>query len=106
MKVGPHIEAEIRFLTTEEGGRQGYVASGYGSQFYYDGEDHGAFHEYPDVDRVFPGETARVHLTFLHPEYHIGRVYPGKEFQIRDGIRVVASGRVTKILSLESPAEG
>ena len=33
------IEAEIRYLTTEEGGRKHGVISGYRGQFYYGGDD-------------------------------------------------------------------
>lgn len=103
MRSTPHIEAEIRFLTTEEGGRRGYVVSGYRPQFFYDGQDHDAVHEFPDADRVLPGQTVRVHITFFHPENHIGRLYPGKKFSIREGVQVVAEGRVTNILNLEGP---
>lgn len=34
------IEVEIRYLTTEEGGRRTGVFSGYRGQFYYGGNDY------------------------------------------------------------------
>ncbi|WP_417395852.1 hypothetical protein [Gimesia chilikensis] len=34
------IEAEVYYLTTEEGGRNNGVRNGYRGQFHYDGGDH------------------------------------------------------------------
>lgn len=101
----PDIEAEIRFLTTEEGGRNTPVRSGYRPQFYYDRHDWDAHQEYPDVEWVHPGETARTLLRFLSPDAHLGRVQVGMEFEVREGARVVGRGRVTEILNLAESAE-
>ena len=101
----PDIEAEIRFLTSEEGGRHTPVWSGYRPQFYYDGHDWDAHQEYPDVEWVHPGETARTLLWFLSPDAHLDRVQVGMEFEVREGARAVGRGRVTKILNLAESAE-
>jgi elongation factor Tu len=99
------IEAEITYLTTEEGGRRKPAFTGYRPQFYYDGRDWDAIHTYPDVELVMPGQTARAYLSFLSPECHIGRLHTGKEFLIREGQRVIARGRVTKVIDLAASAE-
>jgi translation elongation factor EF-Tu-like GTPase len=104
-KYPPDIEAEITFVPTEQGGRKSLAFSGYRPQFYYDGHDWDALHEYPDVESVSPGQTVRTLLRFLSPERHLGRVHPVMEFQIREGARVVGHGRVTKILNLEESAQ-
>ena len=96
----PDIESEISFLPTAEGGRQGFVLSGYRGQFYYRGEDHDAIEEYIGRDRVQPGETVTTLLHFLHPELFVDRIRVGDEFKIREGLRTVANGRVTRILNL------
>lgn len=101
----PDIEAEIRFLTAEEGGRHTPAKSGYRPQFYYNGHDWDAHQEYPDAGWVHPGETARMLLWFLCPDAHFGRVQVGMEFEVREGARVVGRGRVTKILNLAESAE-
>jgi translation elongation factor EF-Tu-like GTPase len=80
-----HIEAEIRFLGTEEGGKKKPARSGYRPQFHYEGHDWDAVHEYPDVDQAAPGQTVRALLSFLSPEEHRGRVHPGMSFEIREG---------------------
>jgi translation elongation factor EF-Tu-like GTPase len=101
----PDIEAEIRFLTTEEGGRHTPVRSGYRPQFYYDGHDWDAHQEYPDIEWVHPGETARTLLWFLSPDAHLGRVHVGMEFEVREGARVVGRGHVMKVIGLAESVE-
>jgi elongation factor Tu len=100
------IEAEIYFLTTEEGGRMTPVFSGYRPQFYYDGHDWDAIQTYVGVvEPVQLGQTVTAQLSFLSPQYHVGKLYPGKEFLIREGSKVVGRGHVTKILDLEKSAK-
>src|SRR5205807_8066428 len=101
----PDIEAEVTFVPTEQGGRKTPAFSGYRPQFYYDGHDWDADQEYPDVESVAPGQTVRALLRFLSPDLQVGRVHPGMEFQVREGARVVAHGRVKKILHLEESAQ-
>jgi elongation factor Tu len=91
------IEAEIYFLTTEEGGRNTPAISGYRPQFYYD--------EHYNVPEVYPGQTVTARLTFLSPQFHLEKLYIGKEFLIREGQKTVAKGRIIKILNLQKSAE-
>ena len=100
------VEAEINFLTPEEGGRRTPVLSGYRPQFYCDGQDFVVVMDFFGVaEPVYPGQNATAYLTFISPEYLVKILYPGKEFLIREGERVVARGRVTKILDLEGSAK-
>ena len=104
MPVPRDIEAEIYFLTPEEGGRSTPAFSNYRPQFYYNGHDWDAPHTYPDVEQVNPGDTVRAYLGFLSPQEHLGKVYVGMEFEIREGARTVGKGVVTKIIELEQSA--
>lgn len=100
-KVWPkHIEAEVTFLPTEAGGRKSHVMSGYRPQFFYDGQDHDAVQFYPDVEQVRPGDTVRVWFSFVCPDKHAGKLAPGKIFLIREGTRVVAYGKIIRLLDL------
>ena len=98
------IEAEIHFLSEAEGGRSTPAYSDYRPQFYYNGQDWDAPHEYPDVEKVNPGETVRAYLAFLSPQEHLGIIYVGMEFLVREGARTVGKGKVTKIIELEQSA--
>lgn len=105
MKKPRDVEAEIYFLATEEGGRKGPAYTDYRPQFYYDGHDWDAPHEYPDVEQVNPGDTVRAYLAFLSPQEHVGKLHIGKEFLIREGAKTVGRGKITKILELEISAK-
>ena len=94
----------MTFLTTEEGGRRGPTFSGYRPQFYYDGHDWDAIHEYIEVEIVMPGDTVKAYLAFLSPHHHVGKLYVGQKFLIREGARTIATGHITKILDLEESA--
>ena len=96
------VEAEMTFRHTEDGGRETPVKSGYRPQFFFQGEDHDAVHPYVDVESVSPGETVKAHLHFLHPELLQNRLRSGDSFEIREGNRVVALGRITQLLRLKS----
>ena len=105
MPVPKDIEAEIYFLTPEEGGRSTPVFTGYRPQFYYNEQDWDASHIYPETDLVKPGETVRAYLGFLSPKEHYGKVYEGMDFLIREGARTVGKGTITKIIELEQSAK-
>jgi translation elongation factor EF-Tu-like GTPase len=95
---GPELEAEIYYLTAEEGGRSCSVKSGYRGQFYYNGGDWDAPQEFIDKEICNPGETVKVYLQTCSPHFHIGQLSVGQEFEIREGAITVGRGRITKIL--------
>ena len=99
----PDLEAEIYLLTTEEGGRQSGVASGYRPDHNFEREDpdelNGAQHEYPEGGMLGLGETKRARLWLLAPDQNGGRLYEGMEFTAQEGARVVARGRITRVLT-------
>jgi hypothetical protein len=46
---------------------------------------------------VQPGQSTIAELTFPEPENHLGKLYPGQAFLIREGNRVVGYGRVVEV---------
>jgi|SRR5256885_15118269 len=95
------IEAQIRFLPTAEGGKKQPVTTGYFVQFFYDGQNWDAIHTYPDRQWVNPGDVVTAYLAFLDPQNHRGKLYPGKTFEVREGLKTVATGIVTKVIELD-----
>ena len=99
------VEAEIVFLPTDAGGREGPAFSGYRPQFFCDGHDWDAIQAYPDVECVNPGDTVRAYLSFMSPEMHVGKICLGMIFLLREGHKTVGYGRVTQVLELEQSAQ-
>lgn len=96
----PDIEAEIHYLSAANGGRKGYVVSGYRGQFFYDGHDWDARQSFIGRSQVEPGETVTAELNFLSPEAHVGKIAAGTTFLVREGQKTVGYGKVTKLLNL------
>ncbi|MCD8044703.1 MAG: hypothetical protein LUH10_16845 [Tannerellaceae bacterium] len=97
----PDIKAEIYYLSTEEGGRKGFVSNGYRGQFYYDGRDWDAPQTFINKEICYPGETVQCYLTLLNRVSHIGKFYPGKEFEIREGAKTVGKGNILEVYTPE-----
>lgn len=97
----PDIEADISYDRTEDGGREIPALSGYRPthDFGMGGMLNDAAHEYVDCESVLPGQTARARMWFLVPDYQIGRLYPGMEFTVQEGSRVVGRGCVTEVIN-------
>ncbi len=57
------------------------------------------------MEEAKPGETVRAYLGFLSPQEHLGKIYEGMEFLIREGARTVGKGTVIKIIELEHSAK-
>ena len=93
------IGADLRFLTTAEGGRRTAVASGYCPVISHPIKptlSNGCWITWEGPPRaVPPGGAARVTLTFLNPKSVGDWVEPGRPFQVREGRRVVAEGIFT-----------
>ncbi len=101
----PDIEAEIYFLTPEEGGRTTPFFSGYRPQICYDGFYSDARQDYEGSDEVLPGQKVKTFLTFSRPDYQLGKIHAGKEFLVYEGPKLLGRGKVTMILNLENAAE-
>ncbi len=100
-----HIEVELRFRTPEEGGRDSPCNSGYRPQMYYDGHDWVINIFFPDADQVWPGDTVRAYFCMMSPNDHVKHIHPDMEFKLREGARVIADGRITKVITLENSGE-
>lgn len=94
----PELEGEIYYLTEQEGGRRNPIASGYRGQFYYNGRDWDAPQILIDKEICYPGETAKIKLQMLSPNFHVGQFYVGQGFEIREGTTTVGRGKITQIL--------
>ena len=97
----PDIEAEVRFLATEEGGKRQPCRSGYRTthDFGLEGTLTDALHVFPGVTEVLPGEAVTTRMSFLAPQYLQGRLYLGFRFTVQEANWIVGHGRITRILN-------
>jgi len=95
------IEAEIRFLSTEEGGGPGPYRSRLHTthDFGHASRLTDAMHSFQDRDQAQPGETVLSRINLLYPEAEKARLFEGFTFAVLEGRRIIGHGRITKILN-------
>jgi translation elongation factor EF-Tu-like GTPase len=97
------IEARIRFLTAEEGGRRTPLHGGvsYRPNHNFFGPDDRemciGFIELPEGREVQPGDTIDVPLTLLIWPKLKGKIHEGRQWRIQEGGQLVATGTVLHV---------
>lgn len=91
IKTHTKFTAKITMLKTEDGGRHTPIFTNYRPQFYFRKTDVTGVLKLPeDIEMLLPGESATVSVEIIHPvAFELG-----DEFKIREGGRVVATGKV------------
>ena len=94
----PDVEAQVRFLSTSEGGRHKPAFSGYRpAHLVRDDYLTTGVHDYLDTTEAKPGETVRATITFISPAAYPGSLWIGKVINVQEGGRVVGHATITKI---------
>jgi hypothetical protein len=105
----PHLQAEVRFLSRAEGGREGPLVAGYKAQLHLDDRTLDAVCAFSERDPVRPGDTVIASIWLASHDGHVGWLHPGKSFELREGATIVARGVVTRVTGLQAhvaPASG
>ena len=95
--ITPHTKfnAEVLFLTKEEGGRHTPFFTGYRPQFYIRTTDVTGVVKLPEgAEMIMPGDNVTVEVVLITPV----AIENGLRFAIREGGRTVGAGVVTNIL--------
>ena len=66
--------------------------------FSLDDENWISVHEYIDPPEASPGTEVLTNVYLLSPERIMHRIAVGTKFDVFEGARLIASGRVTKLL--------
>jgi elongation factor Tu len=97
----PDFIAEVSYLSTEEGGRRSYAASGYRPHLKFEGSDYltsGEQH-FPDREKVLPGETATAEISILSVEVFKNKLFVGQPFEFSEGGKLIGRGRIVEIVN-------
>lgn len=100
-KSDPDFVAKLTYLTTQEGGRNGYATSGYRPHVKFDGRKEMTSGEqlFVDKDKVFPGETVIAEIRILSPNLFEKYLFVGQYFEIAEGPHVVGHGKVLEVIN-------
>ena len=91
---------ELYFLRSKKRRITTPTYNGHQPQFHYSGHDVSARQLYPDVLQVNRRDTARANFAFLSYQEHIGNVFEGMDFSIREGQITVGRGKAQKVIDL------
>lgn len=95
------IIAEIKFFSTEQGGRESPVPQErYGCIFTYQNENFSCFPIIPDSKEICPGDEVILEIKFLYPNLIKQNLKVGDKFTLREA-RVIAEGKVIKVFEDE-----
>jgi translation elongation factor EF-Tu-like GTPase len=92
------VQAEVTYIRTEKGGRQGPALSGYRpAHKVRDDYLTTGLHVYIEVDMAWPGDTVLADIKFISPEHYPSCLWIGKIINIQEGSRTVGHAKIMKI---------
>jgi translation elongation factor EF-Tu-like GTPase len=105
---GTDFIAELKFLTTEQGGRKGYAKSGYRPHIEFENySEHltSGQQTYIGKDIIEPGEKIKAEIVILNTEYFTNRLYENMGFKFCEGNRTIGFGKIIEILNTDLKCE-
>lgn len=100
-KEQPDFVAKVRFVTTEEGGRKGFAATGYRPTFKLldQTEMTSAKQKFRGTDQVQPGQEVISEIRIIWVEAFEQKLSVGTDFELREGSRTVAKGEIIEVIN-------
>ena len=96
------VVASVALLATEKGGRSGSIRGSYRPNHNFFGPDNREMTigsvDLPTNGELQPGHSMEVIISFWWWPGLAGEIYPGREWSIQEGLRVVGTGTVIKVL--------
>lgn len=100
LAVVHHVEGKFQLFDSAAGGQVASVESGFRPRHrVYQNYLAIARHEYPDVEQLSPGASARVHAWFVKPEIYPQSLWEGRTIEVLEGDRLIGLLTITKVLN-------
>ena len=97
------VRAEVRLLPTSESGRTAPVKGSYRPNHnFFNNDTDGmtvGFIDLPPGAQLHPGEKVELPITFLDWPGLEMQIYPGREWRIQEGAKLVGIGKVLEVLA-------
>lgn len=93
--------ADLKYLTTQEGGRKTAAFSGYRPQVKFDFTEMQTSGQqtFLNKESVYPGDTVEAAIRILSVEHFANRLTEDMAFEFREGSRIIGTGIITNILN-------
>ncbi len=93
--------AELRYLTTEEGGRKTPAISGYRPHIKFEFTNMQTSGQQTFLNReiVYPGDKVNAEIKMWSVDYFANSLEEGMTFEFREGPITIGTGKITSILN-------
>ena len=93
--------AELKYLSTEQGGRKTPANSGYRPQVKFDFAEMQTSGQQTFIDKetVYPGEKVDAKIKILSPDYFADCLTEGMNFEFREGSTLIGTGQIKYIVN-------
>lgn len=93
--------ADLKYLTTEEGGRQAPAFSGYRPQIKFDFDEMQTSGQqtFLNKDTVYPGDIVEAAIRIISVEHFENTLTKGMAFEFREGSKIIGTGKIIGILN-------
>ena len=93
--------ADLKYLTTDEGGRQTPAFSGYRPQIKFDFDEMQTSGQqtFLNKDTAYPGDTFEAAIRIISVEHFENTLTEGMTFEFREGSRIIGTGKIIAILN-------
>ncbi len=93
------IQAKIKLLATEAGGRKTPIHSRYKPRLYFsNGQETDGMISFDSKELILPGESANEMIEMIEFFNQLENVYANDDFVIKEGFREVGSGIIISII--------
>jgi len=97
------VRAHVRLLPTSESGRTAAIRGSYRPNHNFFDPDNTnmaiGFLDLPEGTDLYPGESIEVEIAFWGWPGLDGQIYPGREWRIQEGMRLVGFGTILEVLT-------
>lgn len=93
--------AELKYRTTEQGGRKTPAHSGYRPQVKFDFTEMQTSGQqiFLDKEIVYPGDTVNAKIRILSVDYFTNKLTQGMQFEFREGDKIIGTGYIKQIIN-------
>lgn len=101
MTKKPDFIALLKYRSSEEGGRETHVLSGYRPhiKFAFAEMQTSGRQTFINKEKVYPGDSVEAEIAIISVDFFRNSLEEGTEFEFLEGTHLIGTGKITRILN-------
>lgn len=100
MNHKPDAEVVLKLISTDQGGKEKTVLSGYRPNYeVMENYLTSVIHELIGQGEITPGSEGLAHVWFISPEAYPHTLWPGREITVSEGSRVIGTAKIISVFN-------